>query len=204
MRQSLKLQNHSFHTIPININLTDDLNILLKGCIRYDRLSQEKLYRQFYPDLFALCHKFFDDEHDILTALNNGMMNVFNSIEKYDANRGELAGWIYSIVRNAAISVVRTKRREMITNELVGDMLLEASVNPLGNFDEEVILRFLSTLSATTRAVFNLFYMEGFMIKEISQSLDMKEGTVKWHLSESRTKLKTNFYGQIKHSVYAK
>ncbi len=92
----------------------------------------------------------------------------------------------------------------MITNELVGDMQLEASVNPLSDFDEEVILSFLSTMSASTRAVFNLFYIEGFLIKEISQCLDMKEGTVKWHLSESRAKLKTNFYGQLKYGVYAK
>ena len=184
--------------------MTDDLNILLKGCIKYDRLSQEKLYRQFYPDLFALCHKFFDDEHEILTALNNGMMNVFNNIEKYDARKGDLAGWIYSIVRNAAISVVRTKRRELVTDELVGDLQLEASSNPIGNLDEEVILAFLSTLGATTRAVFNLFSMEGFLIKEIANSLDMKEGTVKWHLSESRAKLKANFYGPLKYSVYAK
>ena len=184
--------------------MTDDLNILLKGCIKFDRLSQEKLYRQFYPDLFALCHKFFDEEHDILTALNNGMMNVFNNIEKFDGHKGDLAGWVYSIVRNAAISVVRTKRREMITHELVGDLQLEASINPLSHLDEEVILAFLSSLGATTRAVFNLFYMEGFLIKEISQCLDLKEGTVKWHLSECRAKLKANFYGQLKYSVYAK
>ena len=184
--------------------MTDDLNILLKGCIRYDRPSQEKLYKQFYPDLFALCHKFFDDEHDIITALNNGMMNVFNSIEKYDAAKGDLYGWIYSIVRNAAISVVRTKKRDIITHELVSDMQVEASVNPLGNFEEEVILTFLTTLGATTRAVFNLFYVEGFLIKEISQSLDMKEGTVKWHLSESRGKIKIILTEQIKSKVYAK
>lgn len=92
--------------------MTDNLNILLKGCIRYDRLSQEKLYQQVYPDLFALCHKFFDDEHDILTALNNGMMSVFNNIEKYDTRKGDLYGWIYSIVRNAAISVVRIKNEK--------------------------------------------------------------------------------------------
>ena len=92
----------------------------------------------------------------------------------------------------------------MITNELVGDMQLEASVNPLSNLDEEVILAFLSTLSASTRAVFNLFYIEGFLIKEISQSLEMKEGTVKWHLSESRGKIKIILNGQIKSRVYAK
>ena len=48
----------------------------------------------------------------------------------------------------------------------------------------------LAKLPPTTRAVCSLYYMEGFSIKEMSAALDMKEGTVKWHLNESRKRLK--------------
>ena len=184
--------------------MAEDLNILLKGCIKYDRLSQEKLYLQFYPGLFVLCNKFFDDEHDIITALNNGMMNVFNNIEKYDASKGELPGWMYSIVRNAAISHVRTKRNEQKLLEITSELQIEASVNPFKDATNETVISFLNRLSITTRAVFNLFYLEGFLIKEIAISLDMKEGTVKWHLNDGRNKLKTIFNTNVNSKVYAK
>ena len=184
--------------------MTEDLNILLKGCIKYDRHCQEKLYRQYYPALFGLCNKFFDDEHDIITALNNGMMNVFNNMDKYNPAKGDLSGWMYSIVRNAAISLVRTKRNELKTQEITSELQIEVSVNPFKDASNETVISFLNRLSTTTRAVFNLFYLEGFLIKEIAISLDMKEGTVKWHLNEGRNKLKTTFNTNVNRKVYAK
>ncbi len=184
--------------------MTEELHILLKGCIKYDRLSQEKLYRQFYPALFVLCNKFFDDEQDIITALNNGMMKVFNNIEKFDKKKGDLSGWIYVVVRNAAISHVREKNKQMITQEISAELQIESSQNPFKDASSETVIRFLNTLSVTTRAVFNLFYMEGFLIKEIALQLDMKEGTVKWHLNEGRNKLKITFNNNVNNKVYAR
>jgi len=123
--------------------LNEELDILLEGCIRYDRLSQEKLYRQFYPALIILCCKFFDDEHDILTALNNGMLHVFNNIEKYDAAKGDLKGWVYTIVRNAAISLIRERNAKPLTQQLSSDLQIEASVNPFKGESDETIIRYL-------------------------------------------------------------
>jgi RNA polymerase sigma factor (sigma-70 family) len=162
------------------------------------------MYRHFYPALFSVCCKFFDDEHDIITAMNNGMLQVFNKIETYDAAKGSLEGWVYTIVRNAAISMVRAKKTKTSTQELTCDLQIETSINPFANESNETIIKYLKTLTSTTRAVFNLFYVEGFLIKEIAIQLDMKEGTVKWHLNDGRNKLKTYFNSNIKNELYAK
>lgn len=184
--------------------MNNELNILLEGCKQYNRLSQEKLYKQLYPEMFILCCKFFDDEHDILTALNNGMLNVFNNIEKYNINKGSLEGWAYSIVRNAAISLIRSKATKPTTEELSPHLKVETSVNPFKEENIENILDSLKTLTITTRAVFSLFYIEGYLIKEIAVDLEMKEGTVKWHLNEGRNKLKNIFNNTNKNELYAK
>jgi RNA polymerase sigma-70 factor (ECF subfamily) len=39
--------------------------------------------------------------------------------------------------------------------------------------------------------VFNLFALDGFSHKEISEMLDMSEGTSKWHVSFARSQLQT-------------
>ena len=170
---------------------------IIEGCVKYDRLSQEKLYRQLYPDLLLLCSKFFDDEHDILTALNNGMMQVFNNIEKYDVAKGDLRGWVYVVVRNAAICLVRTKKTISKIEPLTNELQAETSINPFKGIANETAIQYLQTLTTTTRAVFNLFYLEGYLIKEIAVCLDMKEGTVKWHLSDGRSKLKLFFANDV-------
>jgi DNA-directed RNA polymerase specialized sigma24 family protein len=45
-------------------------------------------------------------------------------------------------------------------------------------------------LPASTRAVFNMYVMEGYSHKEIGKILSISEGTSKWHLSEGRRVLK--------------
>ena len=148
------------------------------------------MYRQFYPALFALCKTFFEDKHDVLTALNNGMLRVYKNIEQFDSNKGSFFNWVYTIVRNAALTRVRDKKTETSLELLTDNLLDKALYNPFLEKEWEAIYLLLARLPPTTRAICSLYYMEGFLIKEIAASLDMKEGTVKWHLNESRKRLK--------------
>jgi RNA polymerase sigma factor (sigma-70 family) len=168
----------------------DDISHIIEGCKKNDRLSQEKLYRQFYPALFALCKTFFENNHDILTALNNGMLRVYKNIERFDQNKGTFFNWVYTIVRNAALTLVRDKKTETHLELLTEDIQSAAIYNPFHEKEWAEIFLLLGKLPQTTRAVCSLYYMEGFSMKEISAALEIKEGTVKWHLNESRKRLK--------------
>lgn len=150
------------------------------------------MYRQFYPALFALCRTFFEDNHEVLTALNNGMLKVFQNIEQYDAGKGSFFNWVYTVVRNAALTQVRNKKANaslLYTGELVDTGFF----NPFEEKQWETIYEMVRCLPATTRAVCVLYYREGFSVKEIGDSLQMKIGTVKWHLNEGRARLKNKF-----------
>lgn len=172
--------------------MEDQYQNILEGCKKNDRRSQEKLYRQFYPALFALCKMFFEDNHDIITALNNGMMKVFKNIEKYDATKGDFFNWTYTSVRNAALTLIRDKKLYIIS-ELNESMINIPDSNPFKKAEWKDIYVYLENLPPATRAICCLFYIEGFSIQEIVTALNIKEGTVKWHLNESRNKLKSIF-----------
>ena len=165
-----------------------DLEDIIAGCISNNRVSQEKLYRQFYPGLHALCRQFFQDEQDIVTALNNGMLSVYKNISSYDTSKGEFLNWCYTIVRNAAITYLRTIK-SLNTVQLDTALHYDYCENPLIELEWEDLFSYLDKLPPATRAVSSLYYREGFSIKEISQQLNISVGTVKWHLSECRNKL---------------
>ena len=143
-----------------------------------------------YPRLFNLCRRFFKDEHDIISSINNGMLKVFKQIKSYDPSRGELFNWIYTIVRNEALSYLKSKRNhsKLIIDE---DQCVITSENPFDKFEWSETFQLLDKLPPMTRAVCNLFYFEDFEIKEIAKTLNIKDGTVKWHLNESRNKLRS-------------
>jgi RNA polymerase sigma factor (sigma-70 family) len=168
----------------------EDLHEIIEGCKRNDRSSQEKLYRQFYPGLYALCKKFFVNNHDVLTALNDGMLKVFKNIGQYDPAKGELFNWAYTIVRNSAITHLNSQKILKSNTEITGQIEKSLFDNPFKELEWNDIYLYLDKLPPATRAVCTLHYLEGFAIKEISEQLDLSEGTIKWHLSESRSRLK--------------
>ena len=173
----------------------EDLDEIIEGCKRKESLYQEKLYRYFYPALYTLCKTFFSNDHDVITALNNGMLRVFANIDKYDAAKGNFYSWLHAVVRNTALTYLRDLK-QFRTIELTEE-LENISEKSLTNLKWEELFKVLSCLPTDTRAVVVLFYVEAFSIKEISGMLQMKEGTVKWHLSEGRKKLKLTLKPEV-------
>jgi len=165
---------------------------LIEGCKRNDRVSQEVLYKRLYPALFTLCKKFYADEHEAQTALNSGMLKVYKNIHQYEAEKGSFFNWVYSIVRNTAITLLKQRKQNLFVGleenhiDLMDSELLDS------NDWDELFLR-LGKLPEVTRVVCSLFYLEEYSIKEIVEKLEMKEGTVKWHLNQSRVRLRQLF-----------
>lgn len=164
----------------------ENLEEVIAGCIQNDRISQEKLYRSFYPALFCLCKKFFSDDHKALEVVNDGMMKVFNNIHKYE-RKGEFFNWVYTIVRNTAIDRIKAVVTEI--GEPSEELPLPQQ-NPLQQLEWKDIYAVLDRLPPASRTVFSLFYLEGYIINEIAEQLNVSTGTVKWHLSEGRKLMK--------------
>jgi RNA polymerase sigma factor (sigma-70 family) len=167
----------------------DELRQLILDSSGNDRLAQEKLYRRFYPVLFILCKRFFADNHDALEALNNGMLKVFKSIDKFEPEKGTFFNWMYTIVRRAALDKLKLKKSPL-TEDISGILSREGTDNPVSSLEWKEFCEGFHVLSPATRVICNLYYVEGFSIKEIGGRLNIRPGTVKWHLSETRRKLK--------------
>jgi len=173
----------------------EDLQTLIRQCAANNRRSQEKLYIRFYPALFALCRKFFSNEHEALDALNDGMLKVYKNIGNYK-DEGNFFNWVYTVVRNTALDKLKIKKQPLM-GELKDDTQTAYESNPLDGLEWKDIYKLLDALQPATRAVCSLFYLEGFSVKDISRQMDISDGTVKWHLSEARKKLRPvlkNYY----------
>ena len=170
----------------------DDINQIIQDCRDNKRAGQEKLYKKFYPVLFLLCRRFFTSDTDAMEALQDGMLKVYKNIRQFNPLKGSLFTWIYIIVRNAAIDKFNTKKSWQII-EVSDDFPDDDRDNPLKKLEWKDIYTFLDMLTPATRVVCTLHYLEGYSVAEISGKIGIKTGTVKWHLSETRKKLRPYF-----------
>ena len=167
---------------------TSELENLIRGCIRNERAAQENLYRMFYPRMMAVVRRYIDRDEQAEEVLNNGYLRAFQKIGQYTF-QGSFEGWLRKIVFHAVSDYVKQNARY---NEKV--VLAEKDEYIQKDHADRLyynqLLKLVQGLPDATRAVFNMYVMEGYSHKEIGKMLNISEGTSKWHLSEGRRQLK--------------
>jgi RNA polymerase sigma-70 factor (ECF subfamily) len=102
--------------------------------------------------------------------------------------------WIRRVMINVLIDEFRKQKRHKDTIEYVGEYY-ESGNNSnenavISKMNVEQIHALIVQLPPMSQKVFNLYVIDGFSHKEIADLLKMSEGTSKWHLNLSRTRLK--------------
>jgi RNA polymerase sigma-70 factor (ECF subfamily) len=118
-------------------------------------------------------------------VLQDGFLKIFEKINQFEF-KGSFEGWMKKIMVNTALEKYRTQYK--VINILDGMNNYEKEsfedVSDLITADE--LLTFIQDLSPKYRMVFNLYAIEGYSHKEISEMLDISEGTSKSNLSRAR------------------
>ena len=167
---------------------TSELQELIQGCARNERPAQEKMYRLFYGRMMAVVRRYIDHTEQAEEVLNNGFLRAFQKVEQY-TYQGSFEGWLRKIVFHAVSDYVKQ-------NVKYNDKIVLVEKDEYVHKDHadrlyyNQLLQLVQALPEATRAVFNLYVMEGFTHKEIGKMLGISEGTSKWHLSEGRRQLK--------------
>lgn len=159
---------------------------LVKGCILNDRRMQEVLYKQYCSSMLALCRSYTKNDEDAIEVLQDGFLKTFQQIDKYESGRSSLYTWMRQIMIRTAIDFLRKQNKKAVAVEWKEEHEPVIEAEALHRMSAQQVQWMLQHLSATTRAVFNLYVTEGYNHKEIGELLNISEGTSRWHLSEAR------------------
>ncbi len=165
--------------------MAETLDILIKECKRGKPVSQEELYRRFAPAMYGLCLQYSNSEEDAQDILQEGFMKVFTKLDQVK-NPAAFPGWIRRIMINTALEKYRS--------HVIMERVEEVRHEPANKLDERVfsdltcdeLVSLIRDLTPKYRMVFNLYAIEGYSHREISQALGISEGTSKSNLSRAR------------------
>lgn len=172
----------------------------MEGCARNERKAQELLYRNYYKVMMNICLRYSNNESDALAVLNTAFYKVFKHISRYDASKASMYTWIRTIVVNECISAVTASKKTLPATEINEAEHIQIEPSVFGKIKEANLLLLIQQLAPATKAVFNLFVLEGYTHKQIGEMLGISEGTSKWHLNDARKKLQELIMKQDKHN----
>lgn len=167
--------------------MDDALKNIIIGCCNNERVAQEKLYKQFFPNMMKMCMRYTNNREDAMLIVNDGFLRVFKKIEKFEY-KGSIEGWIRRIVYHSISDYFKKDSRRLKFLELdKNDRKTESSV--LHQLYELDIIKLIKEIPKASADVFVLYAIEGFSHAEIADKKGISVGTSKWHLSEARKKL---------------
>ena len=172
----------------------------MEGCVRNERKAQELLYRNYYKVMMNICLRYTNNDTDALSVLNTAFYKVFKHISRYDASKASIYTWIRTIVVNECITAINSAKKKLPAIELNEAESVHIEPSVFEKIKEANLLLLIQQLAPATKAVFNLFVLEGYTHKQIGEMLSISEGTSKWHLNDARKKLQELIMKQDKHN----
>ena len=158
---------------------------LIEGCIRGDRKAQFELYQRFAPRMYGVCLRYAANAAEAEDILQEGFVKVFRKLESY-RGEGSFEGWVRRVFVNTAIEHFRRKTHLQPITEKEEDTYEGNYLTALDHMAEKDIVQLVQQLSPGYRTVFNMYVVEGYSHRQISEILGITEGTSKSQLSRAK------------------
>ena len=161
---------------------------IVRGCLAGNKKDQELLYRRYSAKLYAVSLRYSGSREEARDVLQEGFIKIFTNLSSYSWE-GSFEGWMRRIVVNTALERHRNRYYLKKVDDI--DSIPEPSDNmenseDFSGMETEDLMGFVLELPPKYRMVFNLYAIEGYSHREISDMLKISEGTSKSNLSRAR------------------
>lgn len=174
-------------------------NELIDGCRNGNRASQKALYDRFCKKMMVVCLRYSKSTPEAEDILQEGFVKVFQGLEGFRQD-AKLETWMTRIMVNTALNHHR-KKLYLYPMVDVEDVDLPQTEVSLSGIHFTQLLEMIRALPQGCQVVFNLFAIEGYGHKEISEMLGISEGTSKSQFARARSLLQSRL---LKESSYYK
>ncbi|MBO0320925.1 sigma-70 family RNA polymerase sigma factor [Muricauda sp. CAU 1633] len=160
-----------------------DLEELIHKCKKEERQAQAELYRRYSGILFGICLKYSKNRTEAEDNLHDSFMTIFSKIDQYGF-QGSFEGWIKRITVNTVLQKYRKEQHLNVVSENIGE---ETEVDTEGtDISLSTLLGYIQELPNKYRLTFNLYVLDGYSHKEISEMLGTSTGTSKSNLARAK------------------
>lgn len=161
----------------------DDRDLLQRVAGR-DEAAFRRLYERFGDRVFRYALSLLRNRHLAEEVCQETMIAIWNGAGRF-AGRSQVSTWIFGIVRNQAFGLRRREDRGARRPDPPSSSA--ESADPI--LREVRVQEALDRLSDEHREVVHLTFYEGLSYREVSEILDIPEGTVKSRMFHARRAL---------------
>lgn len=149
----------------------------------------EQLIEENKLKMYKVAKSILKNEDDVCDAIQNALMSAYTNINKLQNNQF-FSTWLIRILINKCYDIAN-KNQKLYSNVTdIDEYNTNDNLKLYDSYDSESLVEnVLTKIEDDLKTITVLYYYNDYNISEISQILDIPEGTVKSRLSRARSKI---------------
>jgi len=171
-----------------------DVEQALEACAGGDKIALRRIYDQECARMIGVAQRMLKRRALAEEAVQDSFILIWRHAAKFDRQRGSGLTWIYAILRNRSLSILRDERRTETDENPIGAEAPSEEDDPEAVIaklsDAKALRRCLEILPNPRRDMVLFAFVQGLSHGEIAGKLEMPLGTVKSSIRRSLLALK--------------
>ena len=181
-------------------NEKERINRLIAQLQSGDKSAFDEFYKLTSPKAYFIALKITQNEHDAEDILQESYIKALEKLDEIDASQNVM-GWFCKIVANKSKDLIKGKKPLVYEDEenALFDEIPEDKTDfcPEENLNQEElrleVMAAIDELTSEKRACIMMMYFGEMSVKEIAESIEVPESTVKNRLYTARKDLRNRF-----------
>ena len=129
------------------------------------------------------------NDDDVYDAIHEALISIYKNYEKLE-NEKFFSTWATRIIINKCYDLLRKRKNNIVPIDEFIENNPSMGQNDKYEIDESGIKQAMNFLNDDVKLIVVLYYYDNYSVKEISEIVNIPEGTVKSRLSTARKLLK--------------
>lgn len=156
---------------------------LVKRAMQKDAESFIRLMEENKQSMLKVAYGFFSNEEDVADVMQQTVLNAYEHIGELK-KAAHFKTWLIRILINNCNQLYNSRKRMVIGAKMAEETYFDFYP------EDNAFFSLLSMLHEEDRAIFQLYYGEGYTTKEISGILDIKESTIRSRIHRGKEQLR--------------
>lgn len=155
-----------------------------------EKVAISQLYQRHKSYWFRICLRYARNRVDAQDLFQDGVAKVFKEIVKFDQTRNTFQAWSNKVLVHEILKSLKKNQWQESFEDLESNNLdFEWSGEIIEKITAKELTELIQGLPFGFRLVFNMYEIEGYSHREISEALNISIGTSKSQLSRAKKAL---------------
>lgn len=164
---------------------------MVKALANGNKQVLKNLYHEYSGLFFTIARRYARSSQEAEDMVQESFVQIYKKAHTFSFN-GSFEGWMKRVVVNKCLTVLKKKRLDM-SDSLEEEIHEQRAVQEswaVERMSAEAIIESMAELPEGARVVLNLYVLDGFSHKEISERLGITESASRSQLTKARARLK--------------